>query len=82
MCVVELNETGDRLFEEHDDQEDGQEDAVLLQGDQGLTVSRNFMTLCFLLCSGVEVDDAEEKEKRDWQENQLWLQRESLEVLT
>ena len=80
--VVELNETDDGLVDEQDDQEDGQEDAVLLQGDQGLAQCRDFMTFGLLLGGGVEVEDAQEKEEADCQENQLWLQGEGLEVLT
>ena len=57
--VVELNETDDGLVDEQDDQEDGQEDAVLLQGDQGSAKPRNLMAFCCSLCSGVEVVDAE-----------------------
>ena len=79
---MELNVTDDSLVHEQDDQEDGQEDAVLFQGDQGLTEPRDFMAFCFPLGRDVEVDDAKEKEKTECQENQLWLQGESLEVLT
>ena len=79
---MELDETDDGLVDEQDGQEEGQEDAVLLQGDQGLAQCRDFVTFCLLLGSGVEVEDAEEEEEADCQENQLWLQGEGLEVLT
>ena len=77
---MELNEAVEGLVHEQDAQEDGQEDSLLLQGDQGSAEPWDVMTFRCPLSGGVEVVDAEEEEKGECEEDKFWLQRESLEV--
>ena len=74
LRVEELNESRNRLVHQQHDQVEGQEDAVLLQGDQGLPKPRDLVDFGFPLGTDVEVDDAEEEEQEKREKDEFWLQ--------
>ena len=71
--IAQLYKPGDGLVDEQDDEEERQEDAVLLEGDQGLAKPRDIVGLGHLLRREVEVNDAQQKQKEESKEDKFRL---------
>ena len=71
--IAQLYKPGDGLVDEQDHEEERQEDAVLLQGDQGLAKPRDIVGLGHLLRREVEVHDAQQEEEEESQEDKFGL---------
>ena len=71
--IAQLYKPGHGLVDEQDDEEERQEDAVLLQGDQGLAKTRDIVRLGHLLRREVEVHDAQQEEEEESQEDKFGL---------
>ena len=71
--IAQLYKPGDGLVDEQDHEEERQEDAVLLQGDQGLAKTRDIVRLGHLLRREVEVHDAQQEEEEESQEDKFGL---------
>ena len=78
--IAELHKGKDGLVDEQDHEKESQDDAVLLQGDQGLAITRDFVGLGHSVWREVEVQDAEQDKKKESQTDQFGLQWEGLEV--
>ena len=78
--IEQLHKGKDSLVDEQDHEEESQDDAVLLQGDQGLAITRDFVGLGHSVRREVEVQDAEQDKKEEGQTDQFGLQWEGLEV--
>ena len=78
--IAQLHKGKDGLVDEQDHEEKSQDDAVLLQGDQGLAITRDFVGLGHSVWREVEVQDAEQDKKEESQTDQFGLQWEGLEV--
>ena len=71
--IAQLYKPRDGLVDEQDHEEERQEDAVLLQGDQGLAKTRDIVGLGHLLRGVVEVHDAQQEEKEESKEDKFGL---------
>ena len=80
VWIEQLHKGKDGLVDEQDHEEESQDDAVLLQGDQGLAITRDFVGLGHSVRREVEVQDAEQDKKEEGQTDQFGLQWEGLEV--